>query len=124
MRLKEYKPDEMDLIDKLQNVSGINSGRGTYTGKELCPLDFRGLVNLYSNESVAIEYECAGCYKKATGILKSMGEDYILLTQSDDGQMVLVETLCPGMKEPSIRSVCQAGIQFKSLISIELLPNE
>lgn len=88
--------------------------------KGLCPIEeFRDIVNRFRHQLVTVEFECAGCCKKATGILRCIGRDFILLTRPD-GKFVLVKIFCQGLKEPVIECARKAVIRLEKIISLEL----
>ncbi len=87
--------------------------------KEVCPRDFRAIINRFKNDLVTVEFECAGCCKKATGILQCIGDDYVLLVRPY-GKFVLVKIFCPGLQEPVVKCVRKAAIRLEGIISVEL----
>lgn len=88
--------------------------------KGLCPReDFLSIIKRFRYRQVTVEFECAGCCKKGTGILQCADCSYVLLTSPSD-KPVLMETYCPGLKETTVECVCQAVIRFDKIISVEL----
>jgi len=111
------KPNDEVFIDyeEVEDDFDIDEEKGLYFHEV-----FRTIINRFRNHAVTVEFECAGCCKKATGILQSAGGDHVLLV-APAGASVVIGTFCQGMKEPVIECANQAVIRFEKIISVEML---
>lgn len=90
-------------------------------GKGMCPFtDFRSVIARFRNRLVTVQYNCAGCCNKITGILQHWGDDFILLAGSKE-KPVLSETFCSGLREPITQSVHQAVIRPENIVCIQMV---
>lgn len=110
------RPDRMVFED----IAEVEDDFDIDEEKEFCPPDFRSTLNRFRNKLVTAEFECAGCCKKATGILICISKDSILLTRPP-GKFVLIKLFCQGMKWPEIECARQTVILIEKLISVELV---
>lgn len=114
------KPDDLVFIecDEVEDDFDIDEEKG------LCPReDFCMVIRRFKNRRVAVEFECGGCCKKASGILKCVDQEYVLLI-APAGKRVLVEIFCQGLKEPVVECASQAVIRCEKIVSVELAAEE
>lgn len=88
-----------------------------------CPPNFFEAVKRLKNLLVAVEFECAGCCKKAVGILRCVNKDFIQLFRPP-GKLVTVQMFCPGINDCNTECACEANIRFDKIISVEQLANQ
>lgn len=108
-----YKGDNYDLDDDICEEEE----------KFECPANFFESVKRLINLLVAVEFECAGCCKKAVGILRCVKPDFIQLFRPP-GKLVTVQMFCPGMSDCNTECACEANIRFEKIISVEQLANQ
>lgn len=116
MKMSGCRPDRMIFADleEVEEDFDIDEEKG------FCPPDFRSTLNRFKNKLVTVEFECAGCCKKATGILRCISKDSVLLTRPHK-KFVLIKLFCQGMKQPEIECAKQVVILIEKLISVELV---
>ena len=90
---------------------------------EICPKDFFNAIKRFKGRLVTVEFVCDGCCKKATGILKCIGHDFVLLVRPPK-KLVHVQMFCHTVKGPVVECACEVVIQFKNIISVELSANQ
>ncbi|MCL4442418.1 MAG: hypothetical protein M1609_18040 [Firmicutes bacterium] len=88
-----------------------------------CPRNFFEAIKRLKNLLVAVEFECAGCCKKAVGILRCVESDFVQLFRPP-GNLVQVQLFCPGLCDFPTECACEANIRFEKIISVEQLANQ
>lgn len=88
-------------------------------GKDTCPRELRDVIQCFKSYLVTVEFECADCCKKATGILRCIGDNYILLDHTND-RFVAVQVFGREMKEPIIDCARKIVIQLDKIVSVEM----
>ena len=91
--------------------------------EELCPKDFFSAIKRFKGRLVTVEFACDGCLKKASGILKCIEKDFILLVRPAK-KLIPVLMFCQAMKGPVVECACEVVIRFKEIISVELSANQ
>ena len=119
MRMSGCRPDRM----LFEEIAEVEDDFDIDEEKEICPPDFLSTLNRFRKKLVTAEFECAGCCKKATGILICINKDSILLTRPH-GKTVVIKLFCQGMKRPEIECARQTVILIEKLISVELASDQ
>lgn len=88
-----------------------------------CPKNFFEAVERLKLRLVAVEFECAGCCKKAVGILRCVKPDFIQLFRPQGG-LVQIQIFCPGQCDIATECACEANIRFEKIISVEEVANQ
>lgn len=88
-----------------------------------CPENFFKAVERLKLRLVAVEFECAGCCKKAVGTLRCVKPDFIQLFRPQGG-LVQIQMFCPGTCDITTECACEANIKFEKIISVEEVANQ
>lgn len=87
--------------------------------EKLCPPDFLSAIRRFRGRLVTVEFASDGCIKKATGILKCIEKDFVLLVRPAQ-KLIPVLMFCQSIKGPVVECACEVVIRFKEIISVEL----
>ncbi|MHB9093106.1 MAG: hypothetical protein ACYC21_00425 [Eubacteriales bacterium] len=117
----DYAEDEDDA--KVEDSSDIDDFCDADEKKELCPSDFLSAIKRFKGRLVTVEFASDGCVKKATGILKCIEKDFVLLVRPER-KLVPVLMFCQSMKGPVVECACEVVIRFKEIISVERPANQ
>ncbi len=117
----DYAVDEDE--EKVENSSDINDFCDSDEKKELCPNDFLSAIKRFKSRLVTVEFASNGCIKKATGILKCIEKDFVLLVRPAK-KLVPVLMFCQSIKGPVVECACELVIRFKEIISVERPANQ